>query len=111
MSPQKVWQSLRSKLTIAEYVTVRQIKSLFSRWSKMLCEGKLTSSVNNIVEVEDIAGDSIDCDQAQLEKQKTILDVLEDIMNDLTYAVDDYVAIAYKNKWYPGKVTEVIKIA
>ena len=32
-------------------------------------------------------------------------------MNDLTYAVDDCVAIAYNNKWYPGKVTEVIKIA
>ena len=33
---------------------------------------------------------------------------MEDVMNDLTYAVDDYVAIMYSNKWYPCKVTEVI---
>ena len=111
MSPQQVEQSLHSKLTVEEYVTVRQTKSLYSRLSKMLSEGKLTSPVNNIDEVEDIAEDSIDNDQAQLEQQKTILDVLEDVMNDLTYAVDDYVAIAYSNKWYLGKVTEVIKIA
>ena len=32
-------------------------------------------------------------------------------MNDLTYAVDNYVAIMYNNKWHPGKVTEFIKIA
>ena len=77
----------------------------------MLHERKLTSPVNNIDEVKDIAGDGIDRDQAQLEQQKTILDVLEVVINDLTYAVDDYVAIVYSNKWYPGKVTEVIKIA
>ena len=77
----------------------------------MLLKGKLTSPANNIDEVDDTAGNSIDHDQVQLEKQKTILDVLEDVMNDLTYAVDDCVAIAYNNKWYPGKVTEVIKIA
>ena len=77
----------------------------------MLHEGKLARPVNNIDKVEDIAGDSVDHDQVQLEQQKTILDVLEDVMNDLTYAVDDCVAIAYNNKWYPGKVTEVIKIA
>ena len=77
----------------------------------MLLKGKLTSPVNNIDEVEDIAGNSIDHDQVQLEQQKTILDVLEGVMNDLTYAVDNYVAIVYKNKWYPGKVTEVIQTA
>ena len=31
----------------------------------MLCEGKLTNPVNNIDEVEDIAGDSNDHDQEQ----------------------------------------------
>ena len=77
----------------------------------MLLKGKLTSPVNNIDEVENIAGNSIDHDQVQLEQQKTILDVLEGVMNDLTYAVDNYVAIVYKNKWYPGKVTEVIQTA
>ena len=41
------------------------------------------------------------------EQQKTILDVLEGVMNDLTYAVDAFVAIMYNNKCYPGKVTEV----
>ena len=64
----------------------------------MLHERKLTSPVNNIDEVKDIAGDGIDRDQAQLEQQKTILDVLEVVINDLTYAVDDYVAIVYDNK-------------
>ena len=53
----------------------------------MLLKGKLTSPANNIDEVDDTAGNSIDHDQVQLEKQKTILDVLEDVMNDLTYAV------------------------
>ena len=64
-----------------------------------------------IDDVEDIAGDSIDYDQVKLEQQKAILDVQEDVMNDLTYAVDNYVAIMYNNKWHPGKVTEFIKIA
>ena len=32
-------------------------------------------------------------------------------MNDLTYAVDAFVAIMYNNKCYPGKVTDVIRIA
>ena len=41
------------------------------------------------------------------EQQKTILDVLEGVMN----AVDAFVAIMYNNKCYPGKVTEVIRIA
>ena len=77
----------------------------------MLLKRKLTSPVNNIDEVEDIAGNSIDHDQVQLEKRKAILDVFEDVMNDLTYAIDDYVAIMYNSKWYPGKVPEVIKIA
>ena len=66
-SPQQVEQSLHSKLTVEESVTVRQIKSQYSRWSKMLCEGKLTNTVNNIDEVEDIAGGSIDHDQVQFE--------------------------------------------
>ena len=77
----------------------------------MLNEGKLARPVNNIDKVEDIAGDSVDHDQVQLEQQKTILDVLEDVMNDLTYAADYYVAIVRKNKLHRGKVTEVKKIA
>ena len=77
----------------------------------MLNEGKLARPVNNIDKVEDIAGDRVDHDQVQLEQQKTIPDVLEDVMNDLTYAVDDYVAIVRSNKLHPGKVTEVKKIA
>ena len=77
----------------------------------MLNEGKLARPVNNIDKVEDIGGDSVDHDQVQLEQQKTIPDVLEDVMNDLTYAVDDYVAIVRSNKLHPGKVTEVKKIA
>ena len=80
-----------------EYVTVRQIKSLYSCWSKMLHEGKLTHPVNNIDEVEDIAEDSIDNDQVEFEQQKTILEVLEDVMNDQIYAGDDFVPIVYRN--------------
>ena len=48
----------------------------------MLFEGKLTNLINNRDDVEDIAGNNnIDHDQVLFELQKTILDILEDIMN------------------------------
>ena len=49
----------------------------------MLRKGKLTNPVSNMDRVENIVRDSIDHDQVQFEKRKTILDVLEDVMNDL----------------------------
>lgn len=77
----------------------------------MVCKEKLTNPVKNIDEVEDSAGDNTDNHQEQFEQQETIFHLLEGVMNDLTYAIDNYVAIMYNNKWYPGKATEVIKIA
>ena len=68
MSPKQAEQALHSKLTVEEYVTVRQIKSLCSPAKN----GKLTNPVNN---AEDIAGDSIDHAQVQFKQQKIILDV------------------------------------
>ena len=78
----------------------------------MLFEGKLTNLINNRDDVEDIAGNNnIDHDQVLFELQKTVLDILEDIMNVQTYADDNFLAIMYNNKWYPDKEIEVRRIA
>ena len=80
--------------------------------SKMLFEGKLTNLINNRDDVEDIAGNNnTDHDQVLFELQKTILDILEDIMNVQTYADDNFLAIMYNNKWYPDKEIVVRRIA
>ena len=41
MSPEQVEKILRQKLQVLEYVTSKQIRSLFLRWSSMYRQGKL----------------------------------------------------------------------
>ena len=47
MSPEEVEKILRQKLRASEYVTSKQIRSLFSRWSSMYRQGKLKEPTDN----------------------------------------------------------------
>ena len=40
LTPEQVQQEIRKKLSIEEFVTSRQVKSLYSRWAKLLKKGK-----------------------------------------------------------------------
>ena len=57
LTPEQVQQEIRKKLSIEEFVTSRQVKSLYSRWAKLLKQGKL-----NVLENEDGNGEVIEND-------------------------------------------------
>ena len=56
MSPEQVEKLLRKALNPDQYVTVQQIKSLYSRWAKLLKDGQLEEPKNK----ENIDTDEID---------------------------------------------------
>ena len=81
-SSEQVAQLIRNELDIEEYVTSRQIKSLYSRWSKLLRQGKLTDPAENS-DTNDY-DNQIDEEDEDDEHENIIQDVLRDVMTDLT---------------------------
>ena len=47
MSPQQIEKIIRQKLQVSKYVTLKQIRSLFARWSSMHRRGKLKEPTDN----------------------------------------------------------------
>ena len=106
MTGSQVAKLTRSSFTTSEYLTENQIKSLFSRWSKLKREGKLkpptddTASQNKLIQTEEQAEDNDD-HNAEFQEESVR------ITNLLSWSKDDWVAVEYEGKWYPGMVKEV----
>ena len=65
MSADQVEKLSRKQLTISEYITSKQIKSLFSRWSRLLREGKLKEPSEKEVDVKSEEDENDDDDAEQ----------------------------------------------
>ena len=78
MSADQVEKLSRKQLTISEYITSKQIKSLFSRWSRLLREGKLKEpsekEVDDVISEEDENDD--DAEQYHNHIQEQVAEVL-----------------------------------
>ena len=108
LTPEQVQQEICKKLAVDEFVTAKQVKSLYSRWSKLLRQGKL-----NIFEEEkeddrnedEEHHDEINDDTA-IEFNQFITDQIAHIFEG-EYSVHDYVAVVYLEKWFPSQVITV----
>ena len=103
MSPEEVHLLLRRELSSNEYVKPQQIRSLFSRWSKLLRAGKLTppSEENDPIEEEVGTNEDDDIEQYNLD----LLDLAKEVSTE--WQKSDWVALVYDGKWYPGVIVEV----
>ena len=92
VSADQVVKLARTKLTTSEYIMPKQIKSLFSCWTKLRRLGQL----KNEEEVE-----SDDDNHAEIQ-QETVR-----ITNEMTWSMNDWVVCKYNDKWYPGIVISI----
>ena len=102
MSADLVAKLLRNKLRTFEYLKERQIKSLFSRWSKLFREGKLKPPTEQENKTEDEEPETEENEDYAEVKEETIR-----ITNLMSWSKDDWVAVEYEGEWYPGVVNEV----
>ena len=97
MSPDEVHLLLRRDLPPNEYVKPQQIRSLFSRWSKLLREGNQENEPSDD-----------DSENYEDEAEKYNLD-LHELANEVSteWKESDWVAVVYGEKWYAGVIIEV----
>ena len=92
-----------------EYVTTRQVKYLFSRWSKEYREGKLKNPIPD--DAEDLySNEEVDehIDNKDIYNDDHYEEV-QQVMQQLSLCINDWVAVRSDGKWYPGTVTEEIE--
>ena len=87
-SPEEVHQKMRQHFSPSEYVTERQIRSLFSRLTRDLKSNSLS-----------LDEDCDDIDDIQFEVEEVATDLCN---ND--YRGGEWVAIRYEGNWYPGEI-------
>ncbi|XP_065647867.1 uncharacterized protein LOC136077130 [Hydra vulgaris] len=102
MSPEVVNIVIRKYLTADEFVSSQLIRSLFSRWSKLLRIGKLTALTNEEDNNNELENEEAKKYQEKLHKLATKLSVI--------WLKDDWVAVVHKNQWYPGAVAEITEV-
>lgn len=107
---------IRKKLRPDEYVTPKQIKSLFSRWSRLYREGRLKDPKGDTgcnsrgeksddeFEDEDYGDD--DNLMINEEIQQEARDI-SDVISSTVYHEDQWVAIKFGLEWYPGQICNV----
>ena len=115
MSPDGAAKVIRECLTVKDYVTPQQIRSLFSRWSKQLRENTLKAPVRindgsdehneELLQEDSEAEDDESSDPANEES----LRYREELSGAVAQAcsqwqVNDWVVVKYANKMFPGQV-------
>ena len=107
-NPEEVEKLLRKDLIPNEYVTVQQIRSLFSRWAKEHKNGKLTEpreADTSDNDVEEINRSKPDDAEYAMDLAEEVNEVLANICN---YEVNDWIAIKYLSNWHPGQITKIM---
>lgn len=112
-SPEQVHLDMRKDFDVEEYVTVQQIKSLFSRMSTekrkgTLTEPKMSTNVDKDTEAyngehdDDVVDDVTDnVDDADL--RNTALSIL----TELTVECEKWVMVLYQGEMFPGVVKKI----
>ena len=92
---------LQESLKPEEFITSQQIRSLYSRWSKVCGDGKLKDP-----NIGDISGEIYE--NAKLDCSEEYQSDLQDTVNEVckSWNKNDCVAVTYDNKWYPGVIIE-----
>ena len=115
LSPEQVAKLLRKDLAPEEYVSVQQIRSLFSRWSKQYREGSLKEPAENTSNVDvdlqeneqESDGEEINEEEYEDELEEVLENQMSNVLNDLSWKEDEWVAVRYGYQWFPGVVCEV----
>ena len=104
MSADQVAQLSRNKFITSEYLTAKQIKSLFSRWTKMRRVGQLKPPAENDGSIEEeIEND----EEVESDYHAEIQQEAVRITNEMSWSVNDWVVCEYDDKWYPGIVQSI----
>ena len=110
MSAGQVAKLSRSKLTTSEYMTLKQIKSLFSRCTKLRHLGQLKPPVDTDgpgEEEEEIGIENEEEVESDDDNHAEIQQEAVRITNEMTWSVNDWVVCKYNDKWYPGIVITI----
>ena len=106
-SAEQVHLAMRKDFVVKDYVTVQQIKSLFSRMSAEQRKGSLsepTKNSNKETEEEDeviIGDDDQDIDPGALRK------TAYSVMTELLVECDEWLMVLYDEEMFPGVVKNI----
>ena len=97
---------IRKSLPVEEYVLPQQIKSLFSRWSKLYRENKL--SIEAVQSLD--AQSNYDSTKESNTETEEILNIAAEVVKDFDdpININDWVVVKFGTDWFPGIVLEVM---
>ena len=96
-------------LDCEDYVSAKQICSLYSRWSKKYREGTLKPPSENSINYEDDLVENHDVDyEEDCVYQNMISRHAEEMMLKIDVEVDIWVAVKCNEMWFPGVIVEVV---
>eukprot|EP00111_Clytia_hemisphaerica_P010078 TCONS_00029465-protein len=112
-TPEQASLFIRNQLKPAEYVTPKQIKSLFSRWSRLYREGKLKDPKEGNIEIEGEEDDEEfddDNNEENLMNEEIQQEALQisAAFSCEKYCNDQWVVVKFGSEWYPGQIMEVM---
>ena len=96
-------------LDCEDYVSAKQICSLYSRWSKKYREGTLKPPSENSINYEDdlVENHNVDYEEDCV-YQNMISRHAEEMMLKIDVEVDSWVAVKCNEMWFPGVIVEVV---
>ena len=96
-------------LDCEDYVSAKQICSLYSRWSKKYREGTLKPPSENSINYEDDLVENHDVDyEEDCVYQNMISRHAEEMMLKIDVEVDIWVAVKCNEMWFPGVIVKVV---
>ena len=104
MSPEQVEKLIRKDLPLNQYLTVKQIRSLFSRWSKQYRQGTLQEPSDNII--DEVVGSK---EEEEEIIKENIAEQIENVVDEFNLNPDDWVVIKYGDEWFPGIILKVLQ--
>ena len=96
-------------LDCEDYVSAKQICSLYSRWAKKYREGTLKPPSENSINYEDdlVENHNVDYEEDCV-YQNMISRHAEEMMLKIDVEVDIWVAVKCNEMWFPGVIVEVV---
>ena len=113
MSAEEAELEVRKQLTVSDYVTSQQIKSLFSRWSKQYRNGTIEHiDLEDGNDEADAMNDFDDDERNAAVQANLIRETCETIIQQAAdpYMVDDWIALRFGNTWFPAQTVEVKRL-
>ena len=107
-SPEETESLVRQHFKSTEmYVTVPQIRALFSSFSKKYREGTLTEPVFNTVEENDEITGGLDEDDKCVDDMTNTVDIAMSSLS--TWDIGCWVVVKFGRQWYPGRIVPPVE--